>query len=163
MDRFASPLAVRPKQDSDGFHTIGDVMPLTASAHVVACATTLDVCGWVQEFTCGYCHSTATNAVFTMKCSRVIPGARNRRWNTLTTRYTRSDRKKANILSESSGIVSQRHFKRLSNAMYKVWPSMEGSPPGFWLFPITFLAKKVALLVTPVWRIWWTTCIAICI
>ena len=32
-------LAVRPKEASDGFHTIGDVMPLTASAHVVACAT----------------------------------------------------------------------------------------------------------------------------
>jgi len=40
LDRFASPLAVRPKEASDGFHTIGDVMPLTASAHVVACATT---------------------------------------------------------------------------------------------------------------------------
>jgi len=33
LDRFASPLAVRPKEASDGFHTIGDVMPLTASAH----------------------------------------------------------------------------------------------------------------------------------
>ena len=40
LDRFASPLAVRPKEASDGFHTIGDVMPLTASAHVMACATT---------------------------------------------------------------------------------------------------------------------------
>ena len=40
LDRFASPLVVRPKEASDGFHTIGDVMPLTASAHVVACATT---------------------------------------------------------------------------------------------------------------------------
>jgi len=37
LDRFASPLAVRPKEASDGFHTIGDVVPLTASAHVVAC------------------------------------------------------------------------------------------------------------------------------
>jgi len=34
LDRFASPLAVRPKEASDGFHTIGDVMLLTASAHV---------------------------------------------------------------------------------------------------------------------------------
>ena len=42
LDRFASPLAVRPKEASDGFHTIGDVMPLTASAHAhaVACAST---------------------------------------------------------------------------------------------------------------------------
>jgi len=40
LDRFASLLAVRPKEASAGFHTIGDVMPLTASAHVVACATT---------------------------------------------------------------------------------------------------------------------------
>jgi len=40
LDRFASPLAVRPKEASDGFHTIGDVMLLTACAHVVACATT---------------------------------------------------------------------------------------------------------------------------
>ena len=32
LDRFTSPLAVRPKEASDGFHTIGDVMPLTASA-----------------------------------------------------------------------------------------------------------------------------------
>jgi len=43
LDRFASPLAVRPKEASDGFHTIGDVMPLTASAHVVAQATTYTV------------------------------------------------------------------------------------------------------------------------
>jgi len=40
LDRFASPLAVRPKEASDGFHTVGDVMPLTASAHVVAQAAT---------------------------------------------------------------------------------------------------------------------------
>jgi len=40
LDRFASPLPVRPKEASDGFHTIGDVMPSTASPHVVACATT---------------------------------------------------------------------------------------------------------------------------
>jgi len=40
LDRFASPLAVRPKEASDCFHTIRDVMPLTASAHVVACAAT---------------------------------------------------------------------------------------------------------------------------
>jgi len=41
LDQFASPLAVRPKETSDGFHTIGDVMPLTASAHAVTCTTTL--------------------------------------------------------------------------------------------------------------------------
>jgi len=41
-----SPLAVRPKEASDGFHTIGDVMPLTASAHVVACATTIVFLLW---------------------------------------------------------------------------------------------------------------------
>jgi len=40
LDRFASPLAVRPKEASDSFHIIGDVMPLAASAHVVAYATT---------------------------------------------------------------------------------------------------------------------------
>jgi len=40
LDRFALSLAVRPKEASDGFNTIGDVMPLTASAYVVACATT---------------------------------------------------------------------------------------------------------------------------
>ena len=44
--RFASPLAIRPNEASDGFHTIGDVMPLTASAHVVACATTVLVKKW---------------------------------------------------------------------------------------------------------------------
>ena len=47
LDRFASPLVVRPKEASDGFHTIGDVMPLTASAHVVACATT-DLCQFLE-------------------------------------------------------------------------------------------------------------------
>ena len=39
-DRYASPLVVRPKEGSDGFHTIGEVMPLNSSAHAVACATT---------------------------------------------------------------------------------------------------------------------------
>jgi len=52
LDRFASPLAVRPKEASDGFHTIGDVMHLTASAHGVACATTL-ICQ------CVYCNPQA--------------------------------------------------------------------------------------------------------
>jgi len=33
LDRFASPLAVRSKEASDGFHTIGDVMLLAVSAH----------------------------------------------------------------------------------------------------------------------------------
>ena len=47
---FGSPLAVRPKEASDGFHTIGDVMPLTASAHVVACATTAWRFGRVPKY-----------------------------------------------------------------------------------------------------------------
>jgi len=56
--RFASPLAVRPNEASDGFHTIGDVMPLTASAHVVACATTFThySCCWGTLWK----HSTCT-------------------------------------------------------------------------------------------------------
>ena len=71
LDRFPSPLVVRPMEASDGFHTIGDVMPLTTSAHVVACATTdihqSFIYSWLQRALSRNINKTFLNSFETLK------------------------------------------------------------------------------------------------
>jgi len=73
LSLFASPLAVRPKEASDGFYIIGDIMPLTIElAHFPLRASYAILCVRACAYTMNNIILTQTPAQSTLEFYIII-------------------------------------------------------------------------------------------